>query len=257
MKHSILLPLKAFIRANQRICNAIEPLLPHSRTNLFGLYIDTVSKRMNAKREQLIVDVGGGKSCPFSKYRLPELHTRIVCIDMSGDEMRHNNDVDEKRVADITRELPLEKGEADLVVSRSVLEHLLDVENFIELSAKGIKPGGHFIHLVPSRFAPFALINQLLPDAISRRILFFLRPESVGIGGYPAHYNACWHSALARLLPKHGFTVETIEVSFYQSEYFAFFVPFYLASALYELAVWKLGLKNLCAYLLVVAVRNE
>ncbi len=44
-----------------------------------------------------------------------------------------------------------------------------------------------------------------------------------------------------------------VHTSYYQSQYFDFFVPLYLVSALYEALIQALGVKNLCAYLLIVA----
>ena len=48
-----------------------------------------------------------------------------------------------------------------------------------------------------------------------------------------------------------------MRVSYYQSEYFDFFVPFFLLSALYELIVRALGLRDLGAVALVVARRRD
>ena len=50
-----------------------------------------------------------------------------------------------------------------------------------------------------------------------------------------------------------GFEVDAVRVSYYQSEYFSFFVPAYLLSAAYELAVYAAKAPNLAAYVLLVA----
>src|SRR5581483_6419513 len=174
-------------------------------------------------------------------------------VDISEDEIRHNRDVDEARVANIMQELPFGPNEADLIVSRSVLEHLTDLEAFVRASANVIKPGGHFIHLFPNRSAPFALINRMLPNAASRRLVHFLHPETVGICGFPAFYDHCSAEAITRLLEKHGFVIEELRVSYYQSGYFTFFVPAYLVSAAYEMVLHSLDARSLAAYVMVVA----
>lgn len=100
---------------------------------------------MNLKHNQIVVDVGGGKSCPFAKYKDPKMRTKIIAVDVSSEEMENNHDVDEKRVANIIQGLPFENEEVDLIVSRSALDH------FVINSKKVLKRNGYFIHLFPSR----------------------------------------------------------------------------------------------------------
>jgi 2-polyprenyl-3-methyl-5-hydroxy-6-metoxy-1,4-benzoquinol methylase len=47
--------------------------------------------------------------------------------------------------------LPLEANEADMIVSRSVLEHLTDLQAFVMSSAKVLEPGGYFTYRGGSR----------------------------------------------------------------------------------------------------------
>ena len=46
-------------------------------------------------------------------------------------------------------------------------------------------------------------------------------------------------------------------LSYYQSRYFGFFVPLYLMSALYEALIRALGIRDLSAYLLIVARKRD
>lgn len=245
-----------FIDLNRRLSGGVEPFLPQARENIFLLYEEKVGERVLRADGQVVVDVGGGKSCPFAHFRREGSRTRIVAVDCSEEELRENEDVDEKVVADVTRGLPFPDASVDMIVSRSVLEHLRDVRSFVAEARRALKEGGYFIHLFPCRFAPFAMINRALPHAVSRRLLYSLVPETKGIGGFPAVYRDCYYSATRRVLEDNGFEIEDIITSYYQSPYFAFFLPFYLLSAAYELAVQTLGAKNLCAYLLVVAKKS-
>lgn len=253
MKKTARGALRGFLAFNKRLCARVELRLPQAKVDVFRLYAETVARYMNARPQQVVLDVGGGKSCVFARYRDPAMRTKIIAVDVSEEELRHNSDVDEKRVANITEDLPFAPGEADLIVSRSVLEHLRDLEGFVIGAKTTLKQGGHFIHLFPSRFAPFALINRALPNGLSKSVLHHLRPESKGVGGFPAFYDECYYAGFTRLMEKHGFEVIDVELSYYQSEYYSFFAPFYLASALYEAVTLKLGMKNLCAHMLVTA----
>jgi SAM-dependent methyltransferase len=245
--------IRKFIRANQRLCDRIEPHLPQTRPNVGARFEETVVREMNRRPGVRIVDVGAGKRCPYAEYRDAAMQPHIIGVDVSEAELRQNRDVDEYRVADATGRLPFADGEADLLLSLNTLEHISPMAAFADEGLRVLKPGGLFIHLFSSRWAPFAILNRLLPHSVARRILYFLYAESQEGSGFRAYYDQCTAGAIRRLLTAHGFEVELVEVSYYQSPYFRFFVSFYLISAGYELLIRALGLSNLAAQLLVVA----
>jgi SAM-dependent methyltransferase len=245
--------LREFLAANRRFCNKLKRHLPQAKTDAFLFYEELVARYMNSKRDQTVVDVGGGKHCSFCKYRDPDMGTKIVAVDISAEEMEHNDEVDEKRVADVTQSFPFQNGEVDLIVSSSVLEHLENLDGFVMSSRRALKDYGYSIHLLPCRFAPFALINQILPKGFSRKLLFFFFPERKGFAGFPAFYDKCYYSAIKPAFEKRGFEVVEMHLNYYQSEYFNFFVPLFVMSALYEVLLQAIGAKNLCAYIIIVA----
>jgi SAM-dependent methyltransferase len=207
---------------------------------------------MNA-RGGLVADLGGGKFCPFARYRDPGAGAKIVVVDVSEEELAANDTADEKRVADLTRSLPFADGEADLLASRYVLEHLGDLRPFLAEAHRVLKPGGLMVHLLPSRYAPFAVLGRLLSHGAAEKVLYHLKPEARGISGFPSVYRDCTESSLRKRLGEAGFEVVEVRRSYYQSRYYSFLVPLYLASAAYETAAMSLGLKGLASYLLVVA----
>jgi SAM-dependent methyltransferase len=248
--------MQRFLDANRRVCAWLERRLPHARDDFFESYPRIVASYMNARPGQLIADVGGGKRCSFARYRDPESGTRIVAIDVSDDEIKQNQDVDERRVANIMETLPFASNEVDLMVSSSVLEHLTDLDAFVTTAHDALKPGGYFIHLFPGRFAPFAMLNRAMPNRVARRLLHTFHPATDGICGFPAFYDRCSPSEITRLLERRGFHVHECRVSYYQSRYYSFFVPAYLASVAYELVIAALRRRELAAYLLVVAQKT-
>ncbi len=243
-----------FVRANTAASRVIERRLPQARTNPRTRYAERVAAAMAAfEAPGLVVDVGGGKACPFAALRRPGSGARIVAVDVSDEELRHNADVDETIVADIVRELPFRAGEARLVVSSSVLEHLPDTRSFIANCRTVLEEEGLTIHLFPGRWAPFAMLNRVLPRGVSRRLLHSLMPGSEGIQGFPAYYDECSAPAMRRLLEREGFHLLELQAGYYQADYFAFFLPLYVLSALYELLLYAFGLEALAANVLVVA----
>ena len=114
--------------------------------------------------------------------------------------------------------------------------------------------GGWFVHLLPSRNAPFAVVNRMIPNALTKRVLLALKatPDE-HVAGYPAVYDHCTEGELRRVLGDAGLEVHRIDVGFYQSHYYDFFTPAYLASILYDTVLDAIGSRRLASYLLVVA----
>jgi SAM-dependent methyltransferase len=247
--------IRAFINRNTSLSARFERRLARPRRDPFHMYEMAVRRCLSALDGPLIVDIGGGKSCSFAGGVDRSTGARIVAVDISEEELRQNMDVDDKRQADIARGLPFPSGTVDLLVSRTVLEHVSDVESFIAHSSRVMRPGGFAVHLFPCRYAPFAIVARATPFGLAKRILHYLRPDSAGVVEFPVYYDKCYPSSMRRLLLRYGFRDVRTFVTYYQSDYFTAFFPAYVISALYDAAVQWLGFKNLAAYAVVVARR--
>ena len=252
--------VRRFFAANRRLSAAVEARLPYLfKRHPHTLYKYEVAELLNRRPGQVVVDIGGGKDCPFFPYLNQPRGQLIIGLDYSEDQLRGNRDIDQKIVADATaRGLPLRDGSADLVVSRSVVEHIRDNKAFFQNCTNVLRPGGAMVHVFPGRFAPFALLNQLLPNWLARRIAGYLLPtEWVDEGnyGFPAFYDRCYVSAVQDLLEQNGLTNVKFKLSFYQSIYFEFFFPLFCAVLAYDLITWSLGIRNLASTIMVMAER--
>jgi ubiquinone/menaquinone biosynthesis C-methylase UbiE len=247
--------LRAFIDANRRLSAWLEPRLPQARPNPFDVYDRLLAESIRGLDGPLIADIGGGRSCTFASLVDRSRGDRIVAVDISEEELRHNTDVDDKRCADAGQSLPFRDGEIDLLVSRTVLEHVADVETFVAEAGRVMRDGGLMIHLVPCRYAPFAVLARIVPFSLAKSVLHVLRPDTLGVVEFPVFYSDCYYSGMLRLLKRYGFRDARIYLSYYQSDYFNAFFPGYLVSAAYELAVRWLRFRNLAAYLVIVARR--
>jgi SAM-dependent methyltransferase len=248
---------RAFFKANQRACAGLEPWLPTARGHTFRLYPERVARCLRPGTVRMVLDVGGGRTCAFAALRPPEWSGKIVAMDVAPEEIARNQSVDARIVADLTRGLPLADESVDLMASRSVLEHLANLESFVAEASRTMRPGGYFIHLAPCRFAPFAVMNRLIPNRVARKLLYFTNPNIKGICGFPAVYDRCTPAALRRLFTAHGFEIEECRPSYYQSQYYSFFLPFFLLSTAYELVIQALGWETLCAHVLIVARKRR
>jgi len=202
--------LERFIIANQRLSGAIERRLPTVfRQHIYTVYKYKAAELINRRSRQIVLDVGGGKDCPFLPFLKAPCGHLIVALDISQEELRRNRQLANKIVADAASDrLPLRDGSIDLVLSRSVVEHIRDNAVFFANCARVLRPGGIMMHAFPGRFAPFALMNQLLPNRLARRLVGYLHPHwrEEDNYGFLAYYNRCYFSALKDLLHKNDFT---------------------------------------------------
>jgi hypothetical protein len=111
------------------------------------------------------------------------------------------------------------------------------------------------VHAFPCKFAPFSLMNQLLPNVVTRRLLAVLHPDWREECGFPAFYDRCYFTAIRRLLGRHGFQNARFEFHYYQSIYFDFFFLLYLLVVCYDLLIWWFGIRNLACGMVLTAER--
>src|SRR5207248_3756712 len=222
------------------------------------LYKYEVAALLNRGPGQVVLDVGGGKECPFLPYvEDPRTHL-VIALDCSEQELRVNPMLGRKVVADAASDgFPFFDGSADLVVSRAVVEHIRDNAAFFRNCASTLRPGGVMIHAFSGRFAPFALINQLFPNRLTRLLISYLHPywREEGNYGFPAFYNRCYFSAMQDLLRQNGFDNAKFTLLYYQSTYFTFFFPLFVLMLFYDAVVSLLGVRNLASGIIVDADR--
>jgi SAM-dependent methyltransferase len=248
-----------FIAANKRLSEATEARLPaRFRRHIQTLYKYQAADLINRRPGQVVLDIGGGKECPFLPYVVSPSSHLVVALDISETELRRNRRLDRKIVADAAKHgLPLRDGSFDVVLSRSVVEHIRDNAAFFANCAQALCPGGVMFHAFPGRYAPFSLMNQALPNGLARRLVGFLHPEwqEEDNYGFLAFYHRCYFSALRELLDDNGFANARFEFLYYQSIYFDFFYPLYILMLGYDLIASKLGIRNLASGILVTAER--
>jgi ubiquinone/menaquinone biosynthesis C-methylase UbiE len=245
---------QSFFDLNRRGCDWIERRLPTGLTRSFNrLYEKTVLERIPERADFTVLDVGGGRTCHFARTPAGRRPAQIIATDISFEELAHNRDADHRVVCDATADFPLRDGSADIVTVRSVLEHLRDVSRFVEEAYRVLKPGGWFVGLCPGKFAPFSIANQILPPAVARAVLYSVHPSFREDCGFRAYYDKTYPSAMRTLLERAGFRTTEIHRRYYQSIYFNFLLPLYLASLAYDALMWRAGLKNAASQLLIVA----
>src|ERR1700680_3720497 len=174
------------IDINRRLSARVGSYFSHGTNNITTNYPSIVGRYAHGGR--VIVDVGGGAQCAFTSECQG---SHIIAVDISQSELNKNRDVADRRVADVTSEIPLSDNSVDIVASRFVAEHLKGVGRYAEEAYRILKPGGVFITLFPNKYAPFSLVNRVLPASLARRVAYALKDGAEQYGIFPAYYECC------------------------------------------------------------------
>jgi SAM-dependent methyltransferase len=251
--------LAAFFDWNRRLSAAIEKRLPSAFTrHLHTSYKYLVANYLDRQAEQTVLDIGGGKTCPYLPFTKEDGRHTIIAMDIAEEELRQNQDLTLRVVANASaRNLPTRPGKVDLITSRSTVEHLPDNRAFLRSCHEALSEGGIMIHTFPCKYAPFSVVNALLPNALTRRLMAIFHPEWTDECGFRVFYDHCSYREMRRLIEEEGYDLLHCELRYYQAIYYNFFVPLYLLMIAYDLALWAVNARNLCCQILFVARRNE
>lgn len=243
--------ISAFFRWNKQLADRFWEKYGYADRRLFPYYAAAVKKRLIPG--MLVYDVGGGETCCYADARETVGNLRIIGLDITDKRLKTNADVDGYLVSDITKEIPIPYGRIDMLTSSSVLEHLESQQAFIDEAKKALKKGAYFVHVFPSKFALFAIANQLISNQLAKKLLCALYPHWRESNGFRAYYNKTYYSAFTKLLKENGFEIVDAKCNYYQSDYFGFFLPFYALSLFWDTLMHLLHLKNMASQLCVTA----
>ncbi len=243
--------LRRFLDANSRLSARLDKRKDQA---LFDRYDAEVRAAIAAlPANALIVDLGGGRDCRFADDVRPG--QRLVIVDVSEEELAANTSGYEIVLGDVTQSLPFADGEVDLLMSRTVLEHVSDVEAAARNIARVLRPGATTIHLVPGRYALFAIAARSLRFDVARRLLHVLQPATQGVVEFDVVYDRTHPNALERVFRRAGFDAVGVQCTWDQSDYAAPIFPVFLAVTVYQRAAEALRIRPLASYALVRATR--
>jgi ubiquinone/menaquinone biosynthesis C-methylase UbiE len=247
--------LRRFLAANRRLSGRYSDRL-ESTDRFYREYDELV---LDAARGippgSAIVDLGGGRYCPFAAEVDRSRGTRVIAVDISQDELDANDTVDETRLADVAAGLPFADGEVSLLVSRTLLEHVKGVPAAIQNIGRVTAAGGRTIHLVPCRNSVFAIAARLVPWRVAKPILDRLVPSAEGVVEFEPFYDHCEPETLRRLFVEAGFEEVRIRACWSQADYFQSLFPVFLLVWAYQALLRRFRVERFAAYAIVDARR--
>lgn len=199
-----------------------------------------------------VLDVGGGKQPLIGSLAKQQHALHVTGLDLSADELAAAPEgaYDATIVGDVSTAVLA--GPYDLIVSRTVLEHVPDTAATLHNLAGALAPGGVMAHFLPCGNAPFALLNRLLGPSLGSRLLWSIFPQNRQIAGFPAYYDGCNPSRFRRLCEAEGLEIVELNAYFY-SDYGRFLLPFHVVDTARQLALLKAGATDLAETFTIVA----
>lgn len=159
------------------------------RDTLFQLIIETKAKS--------VLEVGGGRFPYLTREEIERLGIEYTANDISARELslapkwvhRAHFDV---QTSDRERIL-LHANSFDFVFSKMVMEHVENFERAYRNIYDILKPGGVSLAFHPVLYAAPFVINRLIPERLSARLLKALFPHRTddGVPKFPATYSGC------------------------------------------------------------------
>jgi SAM-dependent methyltransferase len=147
--------------------------------------------------------------------------------------------------------IPLRGESVDVVVSRSVVEHLRQPVPVFREIYRVLRPGGRFVFTTPNKLYYACLIALLVPEVLKARY-FRVVFGADAYDHFPVQYRANTRRALERAARATGFKLTKVEALPHYPYYLMFSPLLFRLGMLYDLAIEAWGLDSLQSTWLVV-----
>lgn len=221
-----------------------------SAVHPYGTYTQTVNRLL--KPEHTLLDAGCGRTAPVLRNYLGRAQRLI------GVELVEFTDVPngiELINSDLSR-IPIPDASVDLIMSRSVFEHLTDPESVYREFARVLKPGGRVVFLTANMWDYGTMVARLVPNRMHAKVVRMTEGRAEE-DTFPVAYKTNTRVAVDRLAAQSGFSVESFEYLSQYPNYLLFNGALFLVGTAYEKLINRFdALRFLRGWILVTLRRN-
>lgn len=191
-------------------------------------YAEEVVRRVQPG--MVVVDAGCGRSAPV--LRLLPASVRRIGVDLVEPTLPPESGIEFHRRDLADTGLP--SNSCDMVISRSVLEHLDEPERVFNEIARILKPGGSMIFLTPNGWDYVSIIARLVPNRFHPLIVSQVEGRAED-DVFPVVYRANSARALRRISTRCGLDLVSLDYLGSQPSYLKFSSALYAVGTAYDL----------------------
>jgi ubiquinone/menaquinone biosynthesis C-methylase UbiE len=193
-----------------------------------ALYRDIIRKYL--RPGDTLLDAGCGRYLTFCREVADTAW--VVGIDLDT-ELHTNNRSNPYAVRGDLSHIPFPSGHFDLIISRSVIEHVADPPQVFREFARVLRPGGKAIILTPNKYDYVSVIAALTPYWLHRSLvsrIFRVSEDDV----FPTLYRANTLSALRNAMESAGMKPVQLDTINHYPAYLMFSPFLFRLGVLYE-----------------------
>ena len=190
-------------------------------------FLDTVRELVATLPARAILEIGGGRAPSFTEDEVRAMDVRYTSNDISARELSLAPGWVGKALFDVQTPNPVDIGpfreSYDLVFSKMVMEHVANYRRAYANIHSILRPGGISIAFHPVLFSMPFVMNRLLPETVSDKILqtFFPNRSDSDTPKFPAVYSGCRiSSTVCNNIKKLGFR-DVWQVPFFGHNYYS------------------------------------
>ena len=201
--------------------------------------------------EAVLLDAGCGRTAPVLRKYLGKAR-RLIGVEL----VPFTDTVPgiETYNADLAK-LPLETASVDVIMSRSVFEHLTDPEAVYREFARVLRPGGSVVFLTANMWDYGTLMARLIPNrfhgAIVKRVEGRAEEDT-----FPTAYRTNTRGAVEQLSRRTGFDIDSFAYLSQYPNYLLFNGPLFFLGMCFEKVIANVSmLRFLRGWILVTLVK--
>ena len=184
--------------------------LSHEANDQFYATLDRLATQRPGMR---LCELGRGANPAVPHDIVQQFEINYTVVDVCAAELEKAPAGYHKVLADITQPNHCVEGPFDLIFSVWCAEHVSDGAAFHRSIYELLAPGGTALHIFPTLYAPPFVVNRLIPEWVSSKLVLWLQPhrEPEGDHGkFPARYSWCRGPSPAQLrrIKQLGYEVE-------------------------------------------------
>ena len=151
--------------------------------------------------------------------------------------------------------IPVESGSVDVIMSRSVFEHLTDPEAVYREFARVLRPGGVVVFLTANMWDYGTLVARSIPNRFHGTIVKRVEGRAEE-DTFPTAYRTNTRRAVERLSRRTGFGIESFEYLSQYPNYLLFNGPLFFLGMCFEKVIAKVSMLRFLRGWILVTLRK-